>query len=75
MDKGKCNKGLFVRPSKRVEEIFSQGSEDEAWSVVQEWAGKIKKLGFAERFGVHMARNTRGSYDVFLTDRSIPATA
>jgi hypothetical protein len=71
---GKCNKGLFVRSSKRVEEIFSHGSHDEAWGVVEEWAEKIKKLGIADRFGVHMARNDRGSFDVFLTDRSIPTT-
>jgi hypothetical protein len=64
-------KSLFVRPTKRVEAIFSEGSQVEAWEVVEEWAKKIKRLGIADRFGVFMQKNDRGSYDVFLTDRSI----
>lgn len=73
-----CRKrGLYVRPSRRVEVVETIGpasrgeGERLAWERVQELALIVERLGQSERFGYWYEYQGSGIWRITLTDRSI----
>ncbi|MFJ9900236.1 hypothetical protein ACIQPR_43600 [Streptomyces sp. NPDC091280] len=66
--------GIFVRPSKRVEEWETVDDISTARERVKYWAQYVTEAGFGERFGFRYEAGVRG-YKVLALDRSIPEGA
>ncbi|MFF4245215.1 hypothetical protein ACFYY2_12160 [Streptomyces sp. NPDC001822] len=52
--------------------IAKEPTSGMAYTVAEEWASKIRKLGMTDRFGMQMDPLPRGFWGVYLIDRSIP---